>query len=99
MAPHTSVYYSLVYYSLSESSCFMYFFFLLNEEPRLPRSIIAHLQLCWAPVSSITHKPTPQWGEAQEGWILMHLHKSERDELQEMVLAPVLSDVCWEPLF
>jgi len=35
----------------------------------------------------------------QEGWNVMHLHKTERDELQEMVLAPVLSDVCWDPLF
>lgn len=48
---------------LSEISCFMCF--LLNEAPRLPRSIIAQFQLYRVPVSSITHKPTPQWRESR----------------------------------
>lgn len=43
--------------------------FLLNEAPRLPRSIIAQLQLWRVPVSSITHKPTPQRRESRRAGI------------------------------
>lgn len=52
---------------LSESHCFMCF--LLNEAPGLHRSIIAQLQLWRGPVSSITHKPTPQWRESRRAGI------------------------------